>query len=103
MLVKCNICGKEFETTDGRRKVCDECKVSNKQYERMLKRQSEYIKERRKTDAEFRKRRYENSNAYRLEVKHKEFQRRAVQLTKFGHDVEALTEYLEENFRLRHK
>lgn len=99
----CKFCGEEFETTDGRRKVCDKCKKKYTMAEYRAKMASEYVKQRRKTDVEYRNKRYQLSNNYRLDVKHKEFKKRAVELTAFGHDIEALTKYLEDNFQLRHK
>lgn len=96
--MKCAYCGKTFETKDGRVRYCSkECR--HKAYLSQLKNSN---KERRKNNPEYRKRTYATNLRRYYEKKHGRYEEIAKELIKVCGDVEAMTEILEENCRLRH-
>ena len=102
MIKKCNVCGKEFKTTDGRRQICDKCN-SPLAVQRQKEYLRQYVKKRRETDEEFRQHLIKMSATSAAKKKEARMAECAVEIVKLGHDVKAIAEYLDKNFRLKHK
>ena len=104
--MKCNVCGKELDTTDKRVRYCSaECR--RKAYLQQL---CESTRKRRRTDAEYRKKTYAGNVRRYYEKKRERYEEIAMRILElvapieeFDKDeIESVVKTLEENCRLRH-
>lgn len=97
MIKVCPICGKEFETEDGRVKYCsDNCRLKSAYYY-----QANYVAKRRAVDPDFRKARNATVTKWYDSKRDRYFLRHAKNIAELN-DVNAIKEYLKNNFRVRH-
>ena len=96
--MKCAFCGKELTTTDRRVKYCSkECR-----HQAYLKQLKTSNKKRRAIDPDYLEKTYEgNRKRYHLK-KHLRYVKLAAEIQKNNWDTDALVEFLENSFRLRH-
>lgn len=96
--MKCAFCGKELTTTDKRVKYCSkECR-----HQAYLKQLKTSNKRRRATDPDYLEKTYEGNRQRYHARKHQRYVELAEILVETCETVEQTTEFLENNFRLRH-